>query len=76
MKNSDSPFGSAGEEESPNTGGPDVSKLKKQLAEEDTSQLNVKIPRSLHKKLKMHCLETEQEMREVVRNLLVEYLSE
>lgn len=74
MSNRSSPFGSAGA--GTPTGGPDVSKLKEELAQEETSQLNVEIPKSLHKQLKIHCLETEQEMRVVVRRLLVNYLSD
>lgn len=76
MSNSNNPFGSAGEDRSSLTSGPDVSKLKNDLAQEETSQLNVEIPKSIHKQLKMHCLETEQEMRTVVRDLLIDYLSD
>lgn len=73
MSKSSNPFGSAGA--GTPTGGPDVSKLKEELTREETSQLNVEIPKSLHKQLKLHCLETEQEIRSVVRHLLIEYLS-
>jgi hypothetical protein len=74
MTDSKDPFGSAAQGSSPAK--QDVSQLKRQLEEEETSQLNVEIPKSLHKQLKIHCLETEQEIREVVKDLLVEYLSE
>jgi hypothetical protein len=58
------------------TGGPDISDLKKELTEEDTRQLNVEIPKSLHKRLKIHCLETEQDMKDVVSALLARHLSD
>lgn len=67
-----SPFGSAAKG-SP-TGGQDTSDFTKELAQEDTTQLNVEIPKSLHKRLKMHCLETEQDMKDVVGDLLARYL--
>jgi len=68
MTNKQSPFGSAAKG-SP-TGGQDTSKFTEELAQEDTTQLNVEIPKSLHKQLKMHCLQTERNMKEVVNDVL------
>ena len=70
----ESPFGSAAKG-SP-TGGQDTSELTEKLAEEDTTQLNVKIPKRLHKRLKMHCLQTERDMKDVVSDLLASYLGD
>jgi hypothetical protein len=67
------PFGSA------STGAPikpDTGKLSEQLAQEETSQLNVEIPKRLHKRLRVHCVQTEQEIKDVVAQLLERHLSE
>ncbi len=37
-------------------------------------RLNVNIPNDLHKRLKRYCVETEQEMTEVVLRLIEEFL--
>jgi hypothetical protein len=54
MSEKASPFGRFAKGSS--TGGQDTSDLTKELAQKDTTQLNVEIPKSLHKQLKMHCL--------------------
>lgn len=74
MNESNNPFGSASTG-SP-SGGQSIERLKREVAEEELSQLNVEIPKSLHKRLKIHCLETEQDMRDVVRRLLENHLSD
>lgn len=40
-----------------------------------TSQLNVEIPRELHKQVRIHSAKTEMEMREIVIHALLDYLS-
>lgn len=65
-------FGSA------STGAPlrqDTGKLSEQLAQGETSQLNVEIPKRLHKRLRIHCVQTEQEIKDVVAQVLGDYLS-
>lgn len=72
MNKPNDPFGSA------STGAPmrqDTGKLSEQLAQEETSQLNVEIPKCLHKRLRIHCVQTEQEIKDVVAQLLGDYLS-
>lgn len=65
-------FGSASQG-SP-SGGQDIEKLKRDVEEEETSQLNVEIPSSLHRKLKIRSIETGVEMREIVAEMLRDHL--
>ena len=68
----DNPLGSASSGSAPKK--QDASDLKREVSEEDRTQLNVEIPESLHKELKIESVETGQEMREVTADALREYL--
>ena len=46
------------------------------MSEEDRTQLNVDIPESLHKDLKIESVETGREMREITAEALRQYLDE
>lgn len=48
----------------------DASDLQQDVAEEEMTQLNVEIPESLHRRLKMHSVKQGQDMKEVVREVL------
>lgn len=74
MSKNENPFGSAAEGDAPSKQ-PDASELKRELEEEDTKQLNVEIPESLHKRLKIHSVETGKEMKEIAAAALDSYLS-
>jgi len=47
-----------------------------QLAREETSQLNTETPKRVLERLRAQCVQTEQEMKDVVAQLLENYLSE
>lgn len=68
----DNPLGSASSGSAPQK--QDASKLKREVSEEDRTQLNVDIPESLHKKLKIESVESGREMREIAADALREYL--
>lgn len=68
-------FGTGASGTSP-SGGEEIDELKRDLAEEETTQLNVEIPVSLHRQLKMRSVETGKEMKEIVRAMLGRYLSD
>lgn len=67
------PLGSASSGSAPSQ--QDASELKREVSEEDRTQLNVDIPESLHKKLKIESVETGREMRKITAEALREYLS-
>ena len=72
MDNPNDPFGSA------SSGAPvpqDTGTLSEELAREDTSQLNVEIPESLHRRLRVYCVQTDQHVKDVVARLIEEHLS-
>lgn len=48
----------------------DTSDLQEDVAEEEMTQLNVEIPESLHRRLKMHSVKHGQDMKDVVRDVL------
>jgi len=66
------PLGSASSGSAPKS--QDASDLKREVSEEDRTQLNVEIPEGLHKELKIESVETGQEMREITANALRKYL--
>jgi hypothetical protein len=68
----DNPLGSASSGSAPEK--QDASELKHEVSEENRTQLNVDIPESLHKQLKIESIETGREMREIAANALREYL--
>jgi len=68
----DNPLGSASSGSAPEK--QDASELKREVSEENRTQLNVDIPESLHKQLKIESIETGREMREIAANALREYL--
>lgn len=68
----DNPLGSASSGSAPEK--QDASELKREVSEENQTQLNVDIPESLHKQLKIESIETGREMREIAANALREYL--
>jgi predicted GNAT superfamily acetyltransferase len=68
----DNPLGSASSGSAPKK--QDASDLKREVSEEDRTQLNVEIPESLHKELKIESIETGQEMREITADALRKYL--
>ena len=69
----DNPLGSASSGSAPQK--QDASDLKREVSEEDRTQLNVEIPESLHKELKIESIESGREMREITADALREYLS-
>lgn len=69
----DNPLGSASSGSAPQR--QDASELKREVSEEDRTQLNVDIPESLHKQLKIESVETGREMRQIAADALREYLS-
>jgi hypothetical protein len=75
MVNDSSPLGSASSGSAPG-GQQDASKLREEVSEEDRTQLNVDIPKSLHKRLKIESVEADREMREITAEALDHYLSE
>ncbi|MCS4044659.1 hypothetical protein GGQ00_003119 [Salinibacter ruber] len=70
----DNPLGSASSGSAPKK--QDASELKREVSEEDRTQLNVDIPESLHKDLKIESVETGREMREITAEALRQYLDE
>lgn len=64
----DDVFGSASEGSVSST--QDTTDLQEDVAEEETTQLNVEIPESLHRRLKMHSTRTGKPMKRVVRDVL------
>ncbi|MFB6280373.1 MAG: hypothetical protein ABEK75_12775 [Salinibacter sp.] len=65
---SDDVFGSASDGSV--SGEQDASNLQESVSEEEMTQLNVEIPRSLHRRLKVHSVQTGKDMKEVVRDVL------
>lgn len=65
---SDDVFGSASEGSV--SSGQDTSDLEEDVAQEETTQLNVEIPESLHRRLKAHSARTGKPMKRVVRDVL------
>jgi hypothetical protein len=74
MADDSNPLGSASSGSAPG-GQQDASKLREEVSEEDRTQLNVDIPESLHKRLKIESVETGREMREIAAEALDQYLS-
>jgi len=68
----DNPLGSASSGSAPKK--QDASDLKREVSEEDRTQLNVEIPESLHKELKIESIESGREMREITADALRDYL--
>jgi len=68
----DNPLGSASSGSAPQK--QDASDLKREVSEEDRTQLNVEIPESLHKELKIESIESGREMREITADALRDYL--
>jgi predicted GNAT superfamily acetyltransferase len=58
------------------SGGEDIEDLKRDVSEEDTRQLNVEVPVSLHRRLKIHSIESGREMKEIVQDVLDQYLGD
>jgi len=48
----------------------DTSDLQEDVAEEEMTQLNVKIPKTLHRRLKMHAAKHGKAIKHVVREVL------
>ena len=74
MADDSNPLGSASSGSAPKR--QDASELKQEVSEEDRTQLNVDIPESLHKRLKIESIETGREMREIAAEALSDYLGE
>lgn len=65
---SDDVFGSASDGDVSST--QDTSDLKEDVSEKETTQLNVEIPTSLHRRLKAYSARTGTSMKDLVANLL------
>lgn len=65
---SDDVFGSASDGSV--SSGQDTSQLQEDVAQEEMTQLNVEIPKSLHRRLKMHSAKTGKDMKDVVQETL------
>lgn len=65
---SDDVFGSASDGSV--SSGQDTSDLQEDVSEEEMTQLNVEIPTSLHRRLKMHAAKHGRAIKEVVRDVL------
>ena len=65
---SDDIFGSAADGSV--SSGQDTSDLQEDVAEEEMTQLNVKIPKALHRRLKMHAAKHGKAIKRVVREVL------
>jgi len=65
---SDDVFGSASDGSV--SSGQDTSELQEDVAQEETTQLNVEIPKSLHRRLKMHAAKNGRAIKEVVQEVL------
>jgi hypothetical protein len=74
MADDSNPLGSASSGTAPG-GQQDASKLREEVSEEDRTQLNVDIPQSLHKRLKIESVESGREMREIAAEALDQHLS-
>jgi len=72
---SDNPFGSAASG-NPIDEQPDARKLKRKMEEEDTTQLNVEIPASLHRKLKVKAAETDTPIKDLTTEALHTFLGD
>lgn len=70
----DNPFGSASEGRAPSKQ-PDAEDLKREVSQEERTQLNVRIPSRLHKKLKMKSVETGRKMQDLAAEAIDRYLS-
>ena len=66
------PLGSASSGSAPKK--QDASDLRREVSEEDRTQLNGEIPESLHKELKIESIESGREMREITADALRDYL--
>lgn len=65
---SDDVFGSAADGDV--SSGQDASDLQDDIAEAEMTQLNVEIPKPLKRRLKMHAVKHERDMKDVVRDVL------
>lgn len=65
---SDDVFGSASDGSV--SSGQDTSDLQEDVSQEETTQLNVEIPKTLHRRLKMHAAKHGRAIKEVVRDVL------
>lgn len=65
---SDDVFGSASDGDVSST--QDTSDLEEDVSEKETTQLNVEIPTSLHRRLKAYSARTGTSMKDLVANLL------
>lgn len=74
MGDDSNPLGSASSGSAPEK--QDASDLKREVSKEDRTQLNVDIPESLHKRLKIKSIETGREMREIAAEALRNHLDE
>jgi predicted HicB family RNase H-like nuclease len=71
----DNPFGSASSGRSPSKQ-PDAEDLKEDVSQEDMAQLNVRIPTSLHRRLKMESVETGRDMQDLAAEAIDRFLSD
>lgn len=71
---SDNPLGSAASG-NPGASNPDAQKLKRKMEEEDTTQLNVEIPESLHRRLKVKSAQTGKSLKKLTAQALRDFLS-
>lgn len=65
---SDDVFGSASDGSV--SSGQDTTDLQEDVSEEEMTQLNVEIPKSLHRRLKMHAAKQGRPIKEVVKDVL------
>jgi len=65
---SDDPFGSASEGSVSSS--QDTTELEEDVSREKSTQLNVEIPTSLHRRLKMESVRRDEPMKDVVANIL------
>lgn len=65
---SDDVFGSASDGSV--SSGQDTGDLQEDVSQEETTQLNVEIPKTLHRRLKMHAAKHGRAIKEVVRDVL------
>lgn len=64
----DDVFGSASEGDVSSS--QDMTELQEEVTEEETTQLNVEVPTSLHRRLKTMSVQTGTPMKELVTNIL------
>ncbi|PQJ26728.1 hypothetical protein BSZ35_19245 [Salinibacter sp. 10B] len=69
---SDDVFGSASDGSV--SSGQDTTDLQEDVSEEEMTQLNVEIPKSLHRRLKMHAAKQGRPIKEVVKDVLYKNL--